>query len=476
MNKKKLFFMFFAIAAILLVVYFALPRSMDSKLGSTQAQNKSEQKSPKVLYWVDPMHPSYKSDKPGLAPDCGMRLTPVYGNNATSTSGDPSQPKKERKILYYVDPMNPSHRSDKPGKAPDGMDLVPVYEDDQESGSTPGTVRITGRKQQMINLKVVEVTEGNIGQNIRTVGTLQYDETKIVKIHPRIEGWVDRVFVDYTGRFVRKGQPLFSIYSPELLATQQEYLLALKAEKSLGESQFADVSSGAKSLRASAYQRLKLWDVSDGQIKRLEETGTPMNSISFYSPVSGFVLAKNVSEKQRVTYDTETYSIADLSTIWLMADIYEYEAAQIHVGQEATMTLSYQPDRTYHGKVSYIYPSLENTSRTLKVRVEFPNRDFALKPDMYANVELQTDQSKGLIIPEEAVLDSGTRKVVFVEKSEGEFEPREVQTGIHSGGNVEIKSGLNAGEKVVASGNFLIDSESQLKSSLQSMGESHQHQ
>ena len=388
--------------------------------------------------------------------------------------------KKERKILYYVDPMFPTLKSDKPGKSPDGMELTPVYADEEDTGVfEPGTVKISGRRQQLINLRVVEVKEGTIGQNIRTVGVLQYDETKIVKIHPRIEGWIDKVYADYTGRFVRKGQPLFSIYSPELVATQQEYLLALKAEQSLGESKFADVSSGAKSLRASAYRRLKLWDVSDQQIKQLEDTQKPMTTIVFYSPVSGFVLEKNAFEKSRITYDTETYSIVDLSTIWLMADIYEYEAPRVRIGQKAIMSLAYDPGRPFEGKVTYIYPSLNNMTRTLKARIEFANPQFLLKPDMYANVELEVNQGTGLLIPEEAVLDSGERKIVFVQTKEGVFEPREVKTGPRSGGEVLITRGLKAGEKVVASGNFLIDSESQLKSALESMdtghGQGHSH-
>ena len=467
MSKKAISLLILAALATAVLLYFQLKGSDNSakpeKVADHQHGQQAAKKEPSILYYVDPMHPSYKSDKPGIAPDCGMQLTPVYADDPKDSE------KKERKILYYVDPMNPSYRSDKPGKAPDGMDLTPVYAEEEEGGA-PGTVKLSGRKQQLINLKVVTVQEGLTGQNIRTVGTLQYDETKIVKIHSRIEGWIDKVYVDYTGRFVRKGQPLFSIYSPELVATQQEYLLALKAERSLGESQFVDVSSGAKSLKASAHRRLKLWEVSDQQIKHLEETQTPTTTITFYSPVSGFVLQRNVFEKQRITYDTETYSIADLSTIWLMADIYEYEAANVREGQRATMTLTYDPTRTFEGKVTYIYPALNNMTRTLKVRIEFPNRDFLLKPDMYANVELQTTTGTGVLIPEEAVLDSGTRQVVFVQKAEGEFEPREVKTGIHSGGNVVITSGLKAGEKVVASGNFLIDSESQLKAALESMG------
>ena len=460
---------FTSVAVILAVIFsyflFGSRKSTNSKPVAHNAA-RSTQNAQRVLYWVDPMHPSYKSDKPGIAPDCGMQLTPVYAEGAKGKQPE----KKERKILYYVDSMNPSYRSDKPGKAPDGMDLVPVYQDeDSGSDDVPGTVRLSGRKQQLINLKVVEVSDQHVMKNIHTVGTLQYDETTVAKIHSKIEGWIDKVYVDYTGRLVRKGQPLFSIYSPELVATQQEYLLALKADRSLKSSEFADVSSGASALRESAYRRLKLWDVSDSQIKKLEETGKPMTTVIFYSPASGYVLAKNVFEKQRITYDTEAYTIADLSTIWLMADIYEYEAPRVHVGQKAIMSLSYNSGQTYEGTVTYIYPDLNAATRTLKARVEFRNPDLSLKPGMYANVELDTGHGAGLVVPVEAVLDSGERKIVFVQKGEGEFEPRQVELGEYLDDQVVITKGLNAGEKVVASGNFLIDSESQLRSAIESM-------
>ncbi|MCI0619075.1 efflux RND transporter periplasmic adaptor subunit, partial [bacterium] len=327
MTSKKIFLPIVLLIAGGFFLYMVFAKSNDPEKSKVQqpAEHQhgqtTEKKERKILYYVDSMHPWYKSDKPGIAPDCGMQLTPVYADDETEMAGEAS----------------------------------------------PGTVKLSGKKQQLINLKVVEVSQGTIGQNIRTVGTLQYDETRIAKIHSKIEGWIEQVYVDYTGQFVRKGQPLFSIYSPELVATQQEYLLALKAEQSLGTSEFADVSSGAKSLKVSALRRLKLWDVSDKQIEQLEETQTPMTTITFYSPVSGFVLEKNVFEKQRVTYETQTYSIADISTIWLMADIYEYEAANVKSGQKALMTLSYDPGRKFEGKVTYIYPSLNNMTRTLKV-------------------------------------------------------------------------------------------------------------
>ena len=463
MSKKKLLLLIPIVLAAIALIGFSERKPDAQKPPARITKNET-----KILYYVDAMHPSYKSDKPGIAPDCGMKLTPVYAE------GDPEpklESKKERQILYYVDPMNPSHRSDKPGKAPDGMDLTPVYAAEQEATATPGSVRLSARKQQLINVKITEVTDEHVMQNIHAVGILQYDETKVAKIHSRIEGWIDKVFVDYTGRFVRKGQPLFSIYSPDLVATQQEYLLAVKAEQSLGGSTFADVSSGSKALKASAYRRLKLWEVSDRQIRKLEESGTPITSVTFYSPVSGFVLAKNVFDKQRIDYNTEAYSIADLSTIWLMADLYEYEASRVHTGQEATMTLTYGSNQRFHGKVAYIYPDVNSTTRTLKARIDFPNPDFALRPGTYANVELDTGMGSALVIPVDAVLDSGTRKVVFVQKAEGEFEPREVQLGESLGDKVVVTSGLKAGERIVASGNFLIDSESQLKSAFESMGE-----
>lgn len=434
MTRKRIVFVGIVViaASILLYLLFSNGEEVQTNSSQTTANHQQhaveEKQDPKILYWVDPMHPSYKSDKPGIAPDCGMQLTPVYADEEVTKM------------------------------------------------SAPGTVKLSGRKQQLINLKVVEVSDQHVMQNIRTVGTLQYDETKVAKIHSKIEGWIEKVYVDYTGRLVRKGQPLFSIYSPDLVATQQEYLLAVKADRTLKESEFADVSSGANALRESAYRRLKLWDVSDKQIRQLEETGKPMTSITFYSPISGYVVAKNVFDKQRIDYTTEAYTIADLSTIWLMADIYEYEAQRIHVGQKATMRLSYNENQSYEGTVTYIYPDLNTMTRTLKARIEFRNRDFSLKPGMYANVELDTGHGSGLVIPADAVLNSGDRKVVFVQKAEGEFEPREVELGQYLEGQVVVTSGLSAGEKIVASGNFLIDSESQLKSALGSMSSpEHKH-
>jgi RND family efflux transporter MFP subunit len=421
----------------------------------------------KILYWHDPMHPWYTSDKPGTAPDCGMDLVPVYADEAK-----PAAPVGERRILYWTDPMNPQHKYDKPGKAPDGMDLVPVYAEVQgPEGSPPeGSFRVTSDKQQLIGVRYGEVAREPLERTIRAVASLTYDETRIARVHAKVEGWIDKVYVDFTGQLVAKSQPLLSIYSPDLVATQDEYLLALRARDNLGGSRYKEVANGASSLLEAARRRLELWDISDQQIAEIEKTRKPIKALTLYSPVSGFVTARNSYEKQRITPETELYAIADLSTIWAIADFYEYEVRDIRVGQTVILTLPSFPGRAFRGRVSYIYPQLDNTTRTLRVRAEFPNPEFTLKPDMYANAELRVGYGQALSIPQEAVLDSGTEQIVFVALDGGYFEPRRVQLGDRVNDRVIVLSGLKAGERIVTSGNFLIDSESRLKSAAGGMG------
>ncbi|MEW6211463.1 MAG: efflux RND transporter periplasmic adaptor subunit [Acidobacteriota bacterium] len=383
-----------------------------------------------------------------------------------------SEAKPELKVLYWQDPMHPAYKSDKPGKAPDcGMDLVPVYEGGQTATNLPeGAFQISPEKQQLIGVTFGEVAYRPVSKTIRAVARLAYDETKIVRIHTKVEGWVEDVFVDFTGKLVEKGQPLVSIYSPELVQTQQEYLLAIRGRNELSESPFGEAVRGAESLYESARKRLELWDITEEQIKELEKRGKPIKAMTLYAPTSGFVLARNAYPKQRITPETELYSIADLSTVWAIADIYEYEAPEIREGQAATMTLSYYPGRPFRGRVTYIYPQLDSATRTLKVRIEFPNQNFALKPDMYANVDLSIDYGKKLVVPQEAVLDSGSEQMVFVSLEGGYFEPRKVQLGAKVDNTFIVLAGLKAGEKIATSANFLIDSESRLKSAAGGMG------
>jgi multidrug efflux pump subunit AcrA (membrane-fusion protein) len=397
----------------------------------------------------------------------GMAEAQHGGHESPAAAAEHSghgQPQGERKVLYWYDSMNPSYHSDKPGKAPDGMDLVPKYADEvaDRKDMPPGTVMLSPEKQQLIGVRTAEVRRDRLQRTIRTVGRLMPDETKIARVHVKVAGWVDKVNVDFVGKLVEKGQPLFTLYSPELVSTQQEYLIARRGEQSLGKSSYPDVSQGADSLLRATRERLRLWDISDAQIQKLDQSGEAQRTLMLYSPISGFVMKRELYAQQYVTPDTELYEIADLSHIWVEADIYEYEAPYVRVGQSTTMRLSYFPGKSYAGRITYVYPTLDPKTRTVKVRLEFPNPGFELKPDMYADVELKVDYGVQLLVPAEAVLDSGTRQLVFLAHPGGYFEPREIKVGARLEDQYIVLHGLEAGEIVATSGNFLIDSESRL--------------
>src|SRR3990170_549749 len=353
------------------------------------------------------------------------------------------QEKPERKILYWQDPMHPQYRSDKPGVAPDcGMQLVPVYADEVAAEDMPaGTVRLSPEKRQISGVRTGLVQEKALVKTIRTVGLLAADETQIRRVHTKISGWVEKVYVDYTGRLVEKGQPLVAIYSPELVSTQEEYLRALQFRDALKGSSFGHVRTGAESLVESSRTRLLYWDLTPRQIRELEERGEPAKTVTLHSPIKGFVTAKQVFEGQYVEPQMELYTVTDLSRIWVYAYIYEYEMPFVRVGQEAAVALSYYPGEVVRGKVTYVYPYLEQKTRTNKVRLELANAGYRLKPDMYADVELKVDLGDRLAVPEEAVLDSGTEQVVFLAKGDGHFEPRRVRLGASAEGSLGILDG-----------------------------------
>ena len=336
-------------------------------------------------------------------------------------------------------------------------------------GMSPGMVMVSQQNQQLLGIKTAVVERRAMAQTIRTVGNVTYDETRVSRVHSKIDGWVEKLYVNYTGKLVKKGQPLFTLYSPELVATQQEYLLALKARERLAESSIPEVRSGAVSLVQASKSRLSLWDISDDQIHEMEKTGEFKKALTLYSPYSGFVIKKDINEGMKVMPDKELYTIADLSNVWVNVDIYEYDIPLIKVGQSASLNLSYDPAQAFTGKVSYIYPYLDDKTRTLKVRLEFPNPDFKLKPDMYVNAEIKVDAGKHLAVPEDAVVNSGIRKVVFVDKGSGHFESKEVKLGAKMGGYYQVLSGLNEGEKVASSSAFLLDSESRLSEAMGAM-------
>ncbi len=431
----------------------------------------------KILYWYDMMNPEFHSDKPGKAPD-GMDLVPKYAgeddasqSHAGHAMGQQAAAPTEKKVLYWYDGMNPAFRSNKPGKAPDGMDLIPMYADSEQSMAEmpPGAVKISSTKQQLIGVRTDTVKREPLKRTIRAVAQVQIDETKIARIHMKIAGWVDKVYVDFIGKLVRKDQPLFSLYSPDLVATQQEYLIARRAEKDLASAPFEEVSRGAETLLQAARQRLRLWDMSDQQIRQLDETGEVSRTTTMYSPIDGFVLKREVFERTYITPETELYEIADFSTVWVNAEIYEYEVPYVKVGQSAQMTLSYSLGKTYTGNVVYIYPTVDPMTRTVKVRLEFPNPNFELKPDMFADVQLNIAYGTQMVVPQEAVLDSGSEQIVFVAMGDGYFEPRKVELGPRLEDRVVVLSGLKPGETIVTSGNFLIDSESRLKNAMAGM-------
>jgi membrane fusion protein, copper/silver efflux system len=388
------------------------------------------------------------------------------------SSGTSEQAKKQPQVLYYVDPMNPTNKSDKPGKAPCGMDLVPVYEEEQPGAADhpAGTVKISPEKQQMIGVKVSEAAEIEISKTIRAVGLATYDETKVAHVHTKFPGWVDKVYVDFTGKLVKKGQPLFSIYSPELVSTQQELLIAKKSRDILKSSAFEDIGSRSESLYSATRERLKYWDINDSQINQIERQGTPLKTLTLYSALDGFVVARNIYAGQQVSPEMDLFVVADLSNIWIQAEVYEYETQSVSLGQKALVTFPSFPGKVFTGKVTYIFPEMDPKTRTLKIRVELANPDFKIKPDMYADVELKLDYGKKLSIPREAVLDSGANQMVFVAKEGGYFEPRKITAGPLVDGRLVVLDGLKAGEQVVTSANFLIDSESQLKSAAGGMG------
>jgi RND family efflux transporter MFP subunit len=414
------------------------------------------------------MNPQHHYDKPGKAPD-GMDLVPMYAEQKAQSSAAPAP--GERKVLYWYDPMHPAYTSDKPGIAPDcGMTLLPKYAGDDGAAQMPaGTVVIPQDKQVLAGVRTTMVERKPLIREIRTTAQIVADETRIAHVHVKVAGYIDRAYVDYIGQLVKKGDPLFTLYSPDLVSTEEEYLIAKRGDASLNSSPFKEIAQGAKSLLESTRQRLKLWDISDEQIRQLDQAGKVSRDLTFYSPVTGFVTDRQAFPQKSVTPDTELYTVSDLSTVWANADIYEYEVPFVHVGQLISFTLSYYPGKTYTGKISYIYPTVDPQSRTVKVRVQIPNPGFVLKPQMFADAQLRVDYGTQVIIPQEAVLDSGTEQRVFVVHPGGVFEPRKITLGPVVDGNVAVLSGLKAGETVVTSGNFLIDSESRLKSAVSGM-------
>lgn len=353
-----------------------------------------------------------------------------------------------------------------PGAPPAPPDTKEASKDAKPPEEAP-TVEIPTDKQQLIGVRTVQASIKPLHRVIRTVGRVEYDEKKLATANTKIEGWIEKLHVNYTGRYVKKGEPLAEIYSPELVATQQEFINILRwagQSQSVKDERTAMLLvKDAQTMLEAAKERLRLWDISDEQIKKIETTGKPIRTLTIYSPVSGYVLQKMAVQGMRVMPGEKLFDVVDLTSVWIVSDIYEYELPYIKVGQTARIGLSYFPGKEFSSRVDYIYPSLASETRTAKVRFTIPNHDGALKPQMFTNVEIKINLGNRLTVPSEAVIDTGVRQIVYVDKGEGNFEPREVTTGLKADELVEVTGGIKAGEKVASSANFLIDSEAQLK-------------
>lgn len=420
-----------------------------------------------------PMHPTYVSDEPGDCPICNMRLVPFERNEtAAKTLAAPAAAPSERRVLFYRNPMNPSATSPVPMKDPMGMDYVPVYSDETGGDSgIPGlaTVPVSEEGVRLGGVRTVAATIESVARTTRTVGLVTPDERSVRHVHTRIMGWVEKLYVNYTGQQVRAGQPVLAIYSPELLASQGELLRAKDAAGRFAGSSIPEVRKGGQDLVTAARQRLELFGVSPGFIAQVERSGQAQRTVTLTAPSSGFVTTKDVFEGQEVQPGMELFTLTELSHVWVEAEFYEYEAQLLRLGQPVEVHLPYDPGHVMRGEVGFIYPTLQPESRTLKVRIELANTDGHLKPGMYVDVITDFSGSRGVTVPDDAVIDTGARQVVFVERQPGTFEPREVRLGVRGQGRALVLSGVREGERVATRANFLLDSESRLRAAVASL-------
>jgi RND family efflux transporter MFP subunit len=380
-------------------------------------------------------------------------------------------PKTGKKIKYWTSPMDPTYISNEPGKSPMGMDLVPVYEEEGEGKEPASTIRIDPVTMQNMGVRFGRVQRKALTKDIRTVGNIIYDETKIFKVNIKFSGWIEKLYVDFVGEDVKKGQPLFDIYSPELVTTQEEYLLALNQYESLSNSSYPRVREGSRRLLEASRTRLRFWDLTEKQIEAIGKTGKTKKTLTVYSPATGVVTQKDAFEGHYVKEGEHQFEIVDLSSVWVGVDVYEYELPWVRKGMAAEMDLSYIPGKRFKGKVLFIYPYLDPKTRTAKLRLAFPNPGYQLKPGMYADIYLKSVvATDSLVIPQEAVIDSGVRKIVFVALGEGKFQPRDVNIGLEGNDNeFQVLEGLSEGEEIVLSAQFMLDSESRLREAIQKM-------
>jgi len=413
----------------------------------------------KPLYYRHPMNPKVTSSTPAKD-EMGMEYVAVYAEQPTSTVSSP----ESGKILYYRHPMGAADTSPVPKKDEMGMDYLPVYENELVDKRQ---IQISPEKIQKLGVKTATVAKRTLTRSIRALGSIQIDERRIHAVTPKFEGWVQRLYVNATGQTVKRGQPLLEVYSPELMTAQQEYLIARQGQQALQQGS-TQARGTAKQLTDNALQRLHYWDIAPAQLQRLQIQEKPLDTLPLLAPVNGVVLEKPAQEGMRFMPGELLFRIADLSSVWLLMEVYEQDISAVRLGQVVQARIKAYPDRLFSGKVEFIYPTLATETRTVKVRVELPNAEGLLKPGLYGSVTLAASEDKEaqLAVPDSAVIDSGVRQVVLVQRGEGRFEPRVVKLGLQTDGYWEVLEGLDTGDQVVTRANFLIDAESNLKSAL----------
>jgi Cu(I)/Ag(I) efflux system membrane fusion protein len=424
--------------------------------------------------WTCSMHPQIVQDHPGTCPICGMTLVPVRApspkppaGRATASSARPG----ERRILFYRNPMNPTITSPVPAKDEMGMDYVPVYEDEAGAAAAGGsTVTIDPAVVQNMNVLTQVVERGDLTREIRTVGYLEYDQQKMVSVTTKYPGWVEHVYVNYVGEDVHQGQPLFDIYSPELVQTEQDLLSAIDFAKRM-ERAPDDARRRAADLVEAARKRLEYWDIGSAQIEEFERTGKAFRTLTVNAPASGVIMLRMPGlEGMAVRPGMELYHIADLSTLWLSVEAFEDQIAWLRVGSQADVTLSYFPGETFTGRVRYIEPQVNEKTRTVPLKLEVPNPSGRLRAGMYATVRFRPVVARGaVLVPTLAVLRTGQRNLVVVAEDEGRYAPRDVELGAEGDSHVAVTRGLAPGERVVTSAQFLIDSESNLREAVEKL-------
>ncbi|TRZ99037.1 MAG: efflux RND transporter periplasmic adaptor subunit [Rhodocyclaceae bacterium] len=395
---------------------------------------------------------------------------------AQSSAAAPAESKKERKLLYYRNPMGLPDTSPTPKKDPMGMDYVAVFEggEDGEEGA-PGasnSIKISTEKVQKLGVRTEAASRRSLDRIVRASGRIEPDERRLYTISPKFEGYVERLNVNVTGQAVTKGQPLFEVYSPELVSAQREYAIAAQGVEALKEAG-GEAQNSMRQLAESSLTRLKNWDISEEQVKVLAKSGQTKRTLTYRSPVVGIVTEKKALQGMRFMPGDALYQVADLSAVWVIADVFEQDIGLVKVGAGATVKINAYPDKVFRGAITYVYPTLKAETRTVQVRIEMSNPGALLKPGMYARVELSV-ATKGMVVavPVSAVIDSGTRRIVLIEAGAGRFEPREVRLGASSDTYVEVIEGVKDGELVVVAANFLIDAESNLKAAVGGFGHS----